>query len=250
MMKRTLSLAIAALLLAASGRAQNNGSIDINVRSGIDWPELERRKHDPAYAENPTRGHLYLLAHIQEEKTGLKLVRPVNAVALAHQLTRELEAHGFHAIGPKQKPDMIITVKYGRGRLPNPHSDNEADKERIGLSNSDSLQVWPTHDKYVGLEERRQRAGYEKLIIQVRAWEYPPPKDPKKKEVLLWMTTMFVDDPEHRDLNDISEKLLASGAPYFDRHIEREREVVINTPLPEGHVRVGSPEVVDRTKPN
>ena len=39
-------------------------------------------------------------------------------------------------------------------------------------------------------------------------------------------------------------KMLATGAPYFDQHIAVEHEVVINTALPEGHVKVGSPEVV------
>jgi hypothetical protein len=64
------------------------------------------------------------------------------------------------------------------------------------------------------------------------------------------MTTIYVDDPDHRDLNVIAEKMLATGAPYFDRHIDREKEVVINTALPEGHVKVGAPEVVPPSKPN
>lgn len=58
------------------------------------------------------------------------------------------------------------------------------------------------------------------------------------------MTTMHVDDPEHRDLNEISTKMLAAGVPYFDTHVARESEVVINTALPEGRVNVGTPEVV------
>ena len=42
--------------------------------------------------------------------------------------------------------------------------------------------------------------------------------------------------------------MLATGAPYFDRHIDRESEVVVNTLLPEGHVNVGTPEVVTDPK--
>ena len=30
---------------------------------------------------------------------------------------------------------------------------------------------------------------------------------------MLWMTTMNVDDPDHRDLNEIYRKMLAVGAP-------------------------------------
>ena len=59
---------------------------------------------------------------------------------------------------------------------------------------------------------------------------------------------MYADDPDNRDLNTIMPKLLASGAPYFDRHIDREREVKIMTDLPTGHVNVGAPEVVPEPK--
>ncbi len=105
------------------------------------------------------------------------------------------------------------------------------------------------HDNYLGLDEKSTRiyAG-SKLAIGVQAWEYPPGKDPKHRVKLLWKTTAYVDDGEHRDLNTISLKMLESAAPYFDQHIQREHEVVVNIPssreLPEGHVKVGTPEVV------
>jgi len=156
-------------------------------------------------------------------------------------------------VQPGQKPEMVITVKYGRGLLmSNPYLD--LDNLRLGenpqkqgqhsnLSNSDRVGT-QMHDNYVGLEEKRQRGRYDKLIIQVRAWKYPPPPDPKQKTELLWATTMYVDDPQHRDLNTIAAKMLATGARYFDQHIGVEHEVVINTAMPEGHVKVGSPEVL------
>jgi len=245
-------LPAAALLLAGGARAQPSppGMI-IGVRSGIDGAEKDKRDHDTAYAKDRAKHpRLFLLARVQEEKNGQRLVRPVNAIAVAKELTRQLEAQGFLPVQPNQKPEMVITVKYGRGLLPNPYTDGELDgegnrdKQRTNLSNSDGISVWASHDHFVGLEEKRQRARYETLIIQVRAWKYLPPADPKKKEELLWMTTMHVDDPEHRDLNEISAKMLAAGAPYFDTHVGRESEVVINTALPEGHVNVGAPEVV------
>jgi hypothetical protein len=62
------------------------------------------------------------------------------------------------------------------------------------------------------------------------------------------MTTMFVDDPDHRDLNVIAAKMLEKGAPYFDRHIGREEEVIINTATAQGHVDVGPVEVVKDPK--
>ena len=245
----TFYIVVGVALTALSARAQDEGdTMAVTVRSGIDSAEKTKREQDPAYAMDLNRARLFFLAHVQEEKGFRPLVKPVDAKALAAEVTRQLEAEGFHAVGPNQKPQIVVTVKYGRGFLPNPYTDSDNDKQRTNLSNSDSLDVWPMHDSYVGLEEKRQRARHEKLIIQVRAWKYPPPADPKKKEELLWMTTVFVSDPNHTDLNEFSHKMLTVAAPYFDHHIAREHEVVTVLPRHE-HVNVGPPEVVDPPTP-
>jgi hypothetical protein len=232
----------------------------IGVRSGIDQAEKDKRDHDAQYAADPAkRLRLFLLARVSEEEAGSyeKLLKPVNARVLAEQVTKQLVSQGFRPVGPNQKPELIITVKYGRGQLmSNPYLDLDnlppTDPRKVGqhsnLSDSDRVGV-QAHPNYVGLEEKRQRLKYEQLIIQVRAWKYPPPIDPKQKEELLWMTTMYVDDPDHTDLNAVAEKLLAAGAPYFDRHVEREKEAVIDTSLPEGRVNVGTPEVIKSANP-
>jgi hypothetical protein len=64
----------------------------------------------------------------------------------------------------------------------------------------------------------------------------------------MWAALMNVDDPDHRDLNTIFKDMLAAGAPYFDRAME-EPEVSVFKPLPEGNVQVGTPTVVEPTKP-
>jgi hypothetical protein len=238
-----------ALLVTLSARAQQNPDLmAITVRSGVDSAEKDKRDHDPAYAQDTNRARHFFLAHVQEEKGRRDLKKPVDAKALAELVTRQLEAQGFHAVQANQKPEIVITVKYGRGFLPNPYTDSDADKQRTNLSNSDSLEIWPTHDSYVGLEEKRQLARHEKLIIQVRAWKYPPPPDPKQKEELMWMTTVYVSDPNHVDLNEVAPKMLTIAAPYFDRHIAREHEVVKVIPRHE-HVNVGAPEVVGPPAP-
>ncbi len=244
------------MLATLPARAQSEVGMDINVRAGVDNAEQVRRDQDPAYAKDPAqRLRVYFLARVQEEKTEERLVKPVDAVAIAKELTSQLAARGFRPVQPGQKPEMVITVKYGRGFVPNPYLDSnnilfgDLQKQHTNLSNSDPVAPWQMHDSYVGLEEKRQRSRYEKLIIQVRAWKYPPPPDPKQKTELLWMTTMYVDDPQHRDLNTIAAKMLATGAPYFDQHIAVEHEVTINTALPEGRVKVGSPEVVPPAAP-
>jgi hypothetical protein len=247
----------AALLVTLPVRAQQNlgemdGGLDINVRAGIDNAEKDKRDHDPAYGQDPTkRLRLFFLARVQEEKNGENLVKPVDAATIAKELTAQLKAQGFRPVQPNQKPEIVITAKYGRGMLSNPYARGGGGPQPTDLSTTPPLSVWTIYKHPVGLAEKQQRMlSYDKLIIQVRAWKYPPPPDPKQREVLLWMTTIYVDDPDHRDLNVIAAKMLATGAPYFDHHIDRENEVLANTALPEGHVKVGAPEVVDGPKSN
>ncbi len=240
----------AALLFFPLARAQENTTaLDISVRSGIDMGEHHKRKHDLAYARDISK-HLtiYLLASVSPHPSVAALIKEVNAIAIARELNRQLEAHGFKPVQPDQIPQIIITVEYGRGYLPNPYSDDDIGKAHNNLTNSDKFHPWPVNEIFfsIGEEMKRQRADEEKLIIQVRAWRYSP--DPNTKPVMLWMTTMNVDDPDHRDLNEIYQQLLAAGAPHFDQPIDHDHEVIIRDEVPEGHVKVGPLEVVKDPK--
>ena len=245
-----LPLFAAILLCNPVARAQENTTaLDIGVRSGIDLGEHHKRKHDLAYAQDISRHqNIYLLASVMPHPSVGALVKEVNAIAIAKELNRQLEAHGFKQVQPDQKPQIVITVEYGRGWLPNPYSDDDVGKVHNNLTNSDKFHPWPVSEIFfsVGEEMKRQRADQEKLIIQVRAWRYTP--DPSAEPVLLWMTTMNVDDPDHRDLNEIYQKLLAAGAPHFDQPIDHDHEVVIHDEVPEGHVQVGPLEVIKDPK--
>jgi hypothetical protein len=246
-MKITPLRLLAATLLGALAARGQDGAFEVNVRSGVDLQEQARRVHDPAYAQTISqRGRRFFLARVSEEKNGLDLVKPVDAHALAKEVSRQLEAQGFHAVQGTEKPDIVITVKYGRGTLPNPYAASYEIGPGARLSNSgNATAVWgPLYDHFVGIEEKRQGAAYEKLAIEVRAWKYPPPADPKETEELLWATTMCVDDPDHRDLNLVAAEMIAAGAAYFDRPIKQEDAISTWTHLPDGHVKVGTPEVV------
>ena len=233
--------------------------MNVMVRSGIDLADKQRRDQDPDYArEGSRRPRLFLLGSVREAKNGIKLTYDVDAVAIAAELKRKLIAQGFRPVGPGEVPQTVITAEFGMGRLPNPYSDENAetvmpdgsrqrlhldDKAYNNLSDSDRFTAW----RDFSIDPTRQKAivaDFPQLIIQVRAWQYPPPADPKKKPVMLWMTTMHVDDPEHVNLNQIYKVLLAKGAPYFDQPIERGHEVVIDTGIPEGQVKIGKAEVV------
>lgn len=253
MKKLPLALFLAMQLLAtARGQGFN---MELGVRSGIDVAEKARRDKDPAYAQ---QAHLrrYLLASIKEVKTDEKLVKPVNARAMAAELNKQLQAQGFRPVGPGEKPEIIITVLYARGMILNPYID--PDRLPIGdyrrgvrgpanLSNTTPLGI-VTHDSFVGLEAKTQSLNYEKLAIRVSAMKFPPPADPKVPPQILWQTVMYTDDPDHRDLNLVMPTLFAIGAPYFDKHIDREKEKQLYQPPPEGKVNVGTPEVVPEKK--
>lgn len=256
MRKFLIGLGLVVLPLG-SAYAQTAPEMTIGVRSGIDLAEKARREKDSAYAQDD-RQHLrrYLLASITEVKNPDKLVKPVNAKAIADELNKVLRTQGFRPIGPREKPEIVITVLYGRGMLLSPYMDPDlypaedwrhGQRAPLNLSNSVPVGL-VTHEKFVGLEAANQEVNDEKLAIQVSAMKYPPPSNPKKKPELLWRTIMYADDPAHRDLNLIMPKLLASGAPFFDKHLARENEVKLFTPVPDGHVNVGSPEVVTEKK--
>ena len=246
MKPRFLPLLAAILLLSPLARSQENTTnLDIGVRSGIDLDEHHRRKADAVYAKDISRhASIYLLASVMPHPSIGSLIREVNALAIAKELNRQLEAHGFRQVEPGQKPQVVITVEYGRGWLPNPYSDDDAGKVHNNLTNSDKFHPWPISEIFPSLsnEMNRQKADEEKLIIQVRAYRYTP--DPKEDPQLLWMTTMNVDDPDHRDLNEIYQKMLAAGAPHFDQPIDHDHEVIVVDQVPEGHVKVGPVEVI------
>ena len=246
--------------VSVSVHAQSAPGIEISVRSGIDPAEKTRRDQDPARAHDRTKqgGHVYVLASVKEETWEVKLIKPVDALSIAKEVKRQLQKQGFREAGPKEKPDIVITVKYGRGIMPDPYINpdfldikdpRKFAVQRVGLSDDDPAAHFQTHEVFVGIDAKIAALDEEKLAIQVRAWKYPPPADPKKKAELAWMTTMYADDPDHHDLNLIMPQLLAAGAPYFNQHLDREHPVEIDTALPDGHVNVGTPEVVEPDAP-
>lgn len=247
-----IPLLAAVLLAAPPARAQaDHGMMDIGVRSGIDVDEFNKRKRDVSYGQDVAQHlNIYFLATVTPHPSVGPLVREVDAIPIAKELDRQLQAHGFHPVQPNQVPQIVIVAEYGRGWLPNPYSDESTGADYNNLTNSDRVMP-PWHLKEIffsiGDEMKRQRADEEKLIIQVRAWQYTP--DKKVKYKLLWMTSMHVDDPDHRDLNEIYKKLLAAGAPHFDQPIDHDHEVVIDSRAPEGHVKVGTPTVVGDSSP-
>ena len=233
-------------------------NMEVAVRSGIDKTEKGKRDKDAAYAQDQNkRLRRYFLASVKPVNTGENLVKPVNARTIADQLNRVLQQQGFRPIGKDEKPEIVITALYGRGMLINPYLDPDSlpiNDYRRGIrapSNlSDTVPFSPIvdHKSFVGLRDKTAALNYEKVAIQVSAFKYPPPADPKAKPLVLWMTTMYSDDADHRDLNAISATLLEKGAPYFDKPIEREKEVKFWTPVPEGKVNVGTPEVVPEAR--
>jgi hypothetical protein len=242
-------LATLVLFTPLARAQQNTTNLDIGVRSGIDVDEYHKRKVDVVYAKDISRhASVYLLASVMPHPSIGALVREVNAIAIAKELDRQLQAHGFQAVQPGQNPQIVITVEYGRGWLPNPYSDDDVGKVHNNLTNSDKFHPWPISEIFPSLsnEMKRQKADEEKLIIQVRAFRFTP--NPKEEPPLLWMTTMNVDDPDHRDLNEIYQKLLAAGAPHFDQPIDHDHEVIVVDRVPEGRVEVGPLQIVKDPK--
>ena len=164
----------------------------------------ERRKH----------GQIYGALSVMQVTTKERLLKPVDETRFMDLVGDELSAHGYHLAVNGQKPEIILTFYYGRGWL--------------NLEN--------------GLEMPSGKVGREMLYIQVSAQQCP--SDPKDKSKQLWNTTMGVYDPDRWDLNEIAQKMLEAGAPYFDGE-DKELTVDFYKQPPEGRVFVGTPVPVE-----
>ncbi|MCB1105436.1 MAG: hypothetical protein H7A44_12145 [Opitutaceae bacterium] len=228
----TLGLA----LLASSGYATSGDDVPliIQVRSAVDqpfegWGKAEIKEH----------GKIYALVSIEEMPGEEKLVKPVNEAEFLKALHGELARQGFKRTSAKLKPDIAITVNYGRGYQPNPYQDDMSfhaagDPPIYSLAGVVPTQLMRRYEPR--FEEKMQNATFEKLYIHIMAWEYPQePRPAKFKPKLLWKTTVLTDSPEDRDFNQFIPKMLAAAGGYFDRKTEKE-EAEIRDDMPEGRV--------------
>jgi len=247
-----LTLALGGAVWGVAVRAQDQ--LDVGVRTAV----VDKPFAKPDAKAGTGHGKVYGIVAVQEVKAEGRLVKPVNEAAIMQLLSQELNANGFRLFGPGERPEILLTVHYGRGFLANPYQIEGGRTETPGPASSVGSigggSVGGPSISFTGVptqmfkelsptyQAKLEKAKYEKLYIRVTAWAYP--KDPKARNRQLWNATMVVDDPEHRDLNTIAEKMLAAGAPYFGREL-KEEEVDVYKPLPEGRVNVGTPEVVE-----
>lgn len=242
-------LAILALLicLASAQAQQNTAELNIGVRAAVE-PAVFKTERNALVAKGGRK--LFSMLQVQQRGSMEKLTKPVDAEMIAREVSRQLELRGFERAKPKQKPEIVITAEYGRDFLPNPYLGEERTDD--GQSGAATVTRGPSgsgklmKESAVGFEEKIQRASYEKLFIEVKAWKYPA--SPQEKPRVMWVAMMSVDDPDHRDLNAIYKDMLAAAAPYFDREVDGP-EIQIVKPLPEGNVKIGTPTEVVPTKP-
>ena len=262
---RILSLMAGFVWLPLATLAQDQ-QLEVNVRTNVvDKAAMWAHKTEPG-----TGGHskIYGILSVKEVKGEQKMIKKVDEGALMEMVSAELNRNGFQLYAPGTKPEIVITVSYGRGELANPYikgvgeqggngdvgaftsganlggpSSNDSGATSVTITGAFADQM--IDEKSPAFESKLQKAAQEKLYLRVVAWAYP--SDPKAKSKMLWKTTMVVDDPDHRDLNKIAAKMLEAGAPYFDKLI-REPEATIYKPLPDGRVKVGTPEVVEPKK--
>ena len=239
---------------AASARpADADATLGIGVRSVVTRPPAVQKSR-----ELPGHNRLYAVLTVSLVASESPLVKPVDEVRLIHRLHTELNANGFQRADSHQRPEILLTVVYGRGWLRNPYLTGSAspiyDTSQTpvlrALNSSSEMatrSVAGLTTPYIdgmdpGYEAALQKASYEKLYLRITAFEYN--SDPKARAHLLWQTTMVVDDPGHRDLNTFAPQMLAAGAHYFDRAMT-EKEVTFSVAAPDARVWVGTPEVVD-----
>lgn len=238
----------------STGATKNKDELPllIQVRSEVDRPFEGWRK-----AKLKEHGKLYAIVAISESPSDEKLVRPVDEDKLLAILRVELTKRGFVEITPKQQPEILLTVTYGRGLLRNPYQDDSMVNDSSAPPVVTITGAFPTQlirQKEKDFEEKLQNANFEKLFIRVTAWKFPEraqgePTEKKIKPYQLWKTIVVTDDPANRDLNQFLEKMLAAGANFFDREIAKEEAEIVDT-LPEGTVTVGDITVLKPGDPD
>jgi hypothetical protein len=228
---------------AAPAPSDEGVPLDIDVRSTVD-----QRWNGASKLGATAHGKVYYLAAVREAPAAEKLARPVDKEALTAQLRQELTAQGFREIATaEEKPDVVLTVSYGRGFLRNPYL---ADAQVDDISSGTAVSTITTSKQVLlqrehGYEAKLQKAQFEKLFIAVTAWQLPATKGEKPKE--LWKTVMVVDNPDNRDLNLAMPAMLKAGVAYFDRDL-KEPEVTINSTVPSGTVIIGPLNVIEMGK--
>lgn len=244
---RITTVIVATLPILHATTSDEDLPLDIQVRSQIDRPFKGWGREDPK-----DHGKVYLLASVSEARSEHQLVLPLDENILIEHLHSELRKRGYREHVPGEKPELILTIIYGRGYLKNPYLSDAMVNTMLDPPISTILAGNPKQlirQKEYGFEEKLQTANFEKLFIQVNAWAHPDDlpeakRGKEKKPKLLWKTTMITDDPQNRDLNQFVEKLLAAGSQFFDREIEDE-EAFIRTDLPEGYVDYGDTVIIN-----
>lgn len=236
---RALALLLFVALFGGLRAGEPAPALNIDVRS-----EVDQRWHGVHKDGAIEHGKIYALAAINEVPSAEKLVKPVRKARLVELLRAELAARGFTEITAGQRPDVVLTVLYGRGWLRNPYLKG-AMLDEVSDSVPTSTILLPDQalrQREFGFESKVQDAQQEKLFIRVTAWKYP--ETPQEKPADLWKTTMVVDDPANRDMNLVLREMLAAGGAYFDRQIDAE-EIRINSGTPEGRVILGPMKIIE-----
>ena len=107
------------LLVSVMGADVEN-QFQVGVRSAVlGQPANASGKSDPQVVAE--RGRIYGILAVQLIKSESMLVKPVDAQRLMTLVCRALDTHGFRQVDKGHQPEILITVQYGRGWLPNPY---------------------------------------------------------------------------------------------------------------------------------
>jgi hypothetical protein len=253
---------VAAMTTCTAIRAADAG-LDINVRTTVELPRGESLGPHPTFAMVPA----------VEVASPEKLVRPVGASTLQgvyEMLQEKLEAQGYVGVHDPVHPEVLITIQYGRGYLPNPYTvgastasmsagalaagasggRSEGTSKMSGDSGPTVSQRGEMNQMRrfePNYESKMQFAGREKLFFTIAAWNFASMQKGAKR-VRYWTTTVLVDDPDHRDLNGIYAQMIAASAAFFNRRIDKE-EIEVSAKIRDGRVEVGIPRIVEPAPP-
>lgn len=240
--------------------------LQINVRATVDARDAKISSANAVAEPASGRGRTFAIYPAVEMPSLEKILKPLTPAAVNRiygLVQTSLEARGYLGAKGNEKPEVMITVQYGRGLFNNPYRNYQDTGEARGAAlgtDAGGISPYTANGPMVSVtglpdlkrfepahEAKLQAANEDKLFLMVTAWNVASLQK-GRKPLRLWQTSMLVDDPDHRDLNQVYEKMLAAGGEYFDRKIVTE-EVEISTEPSAGKVKVGTPRVMEDGKP-
>jgi hypothetical protein len=256
---------LAAFAALAAGTAARVAGSDLPVDVVVDMTP-EGRKVAPPAPHKPVFYLPVLGGYMERGAVYAGEPAPPPPLEVAHLVAVTLAEQGYLVTNANSPPSIVlsvfwgslnpVTMKLGGGSGPGMILN---ETEMLALVGGNTLKNLDLHYER---ENVMQGAERDRFFVVLSAYDYNAyakskkvaaaavqarTRTPQPKRVLLWQAKMSA--PSNRvELAEVLPALVKAGGPQFGRETIRPKTVF--TPLPEGRVEIGTPEVTGDAPPS